>query len=100
MIASPLTDMLQKDNFVWTEVTYKAFKDLKKALCSAPILALPNLSKPFIVEIDALRTGIGAVFLQDKHLIAYFSKKLPLHLRKASTYVWELYASVESVKKW
>ena len=44
--------------------------------------------------------GIGAVLLQKEKPIAYYSKKLPQHLRKASAYVRELSAVVESVKKW
>lgn len=43
---------------------------------------------------------MGAVLLQDKHPIAYFSKKLGPRHRSASTYHKELYAIVEAVQKW
>lgn len=68
-IAKPLTDMLKKDNFQWTDTSTAAFYTLKKALITTPVLALPNFSKTFAVESDASGSGIGAVLMQDKHLI-------------------------------
>ena len=54
--------MLKKGTlFVWTSETEAAFQALKKALISAPVLALPNFSQPFIVETDASAKGVGAV---------------------------------------
>jgi hypothetical protein len=47
--------------FLWTDSCETAFQLLKKALVSAPVLALSNFSKPFVVETDAFDTGIGAV---------------------------------------
>ena len=44
--------------------------------------------------------GIGAVLPQDGHPLAFFSKKLGVRRRSASTYHKELYAIVESVQKW
>ena len=58
--------MLKKSNFAWTVEAEKAFEDLKRAMPQAPILALPDFSKEFVVECDASRVGIGAVLLQEQ----------------------------------
>ncbi len=53
--------------FKWTNVCEEAFQTLKTALTSAPILALPDISKdanPFTLETDARGHAIGAVLAQ------------------------------------
>ncbi|XP_043725704.1 uncharacterized protein LOC122672270 [Telopea speciosissima] len=77
-----------------------AFNVLKQAMVSVPVLALPDFTKLFVVEIDASLVGVGVVLMQDTHRIAYFSKKLNKHLQNASTYVRELYAITQVVQKW
>lgn len=42
LIADPLTAMLQKGSFKWTDEAVAAFEALKIALTSAPVLQLPN----------------------------------------------------------
>ncbi|XP_072062044.1 uncharacterized protein [Arachis hypogaea] len=98
-IASPLTDLLYQDAFAWDDGATIAFNKLKAAITSKPILALPNFELPFEVETDASETGVGAVLIQEKHLIAFFSKKLSPSLQKQSSYVREFYAITEAVAK-
>jgi hypothetical protein len=62
-VAAPLTALLRKDGFVWMDEATAAFDALKLAITSVPVLALPDFSKPFIVECDASSHGFGAVLL-------------------------------------
>ena len=63
IIASPLTDLLRKDGFIWTDAAKEAFLLLKQAMVQAPVLAIPNMQLPFVVETDASGTGICVVLL-------------------------------------
>lgn len=53
IISKALTDLLRKDNFNWSDKATLAFEEQKKALTTAPLLAMPDFSIPFIVETDA-----------------------------------------------
>ncbi|GAU31857.1 hypothetical protein TSUD_114680 [Trifolium subterraneum] len=98
-IVAPLTALLKKDVFEWSLIATDAFLALQNAITVAPVLALPDFSKPFILETDASGTGIGAILSQDKHPIAYFSKKLNTSMQHKSAYVRELYAVTEAMAK-
>ncbi|MCO5550174.1 hypothetical protein L7F22_003656 [Adiantum nelumboides] len=77
-ISVPMTNQLkaQGKTFTWGEAQQRSFEKLKVALASAPILAIVDPTKPFVVEIDASDRAIGAVLLQDGRPIAFESKKL------------------------
>ena len=60
-IAKPLTDLLKKDSFLWSNTTLEAFNALKAAVIQPLVLALPNFSKPFTIECDASGVGLGAI---------------------------------------
>jgi hypothetical protein len=98
-LAAPLTALLKKDAFEWSQAATDAFSALQHAITVAPVLALPDFTKPFILETDASGTGIGAILSQDKHPIAYFSKKLNNSMQHKSAYVRELYAVTEAMAK-
>jgi hypothetical protein len=58
ILARPLTQLLKKNQlFVWTTKHQSTFEALKQALCTAPVLGIPNFTKPFCIETDACQTG-------------------------------------------
>ncbi|KAK3541689.1 hypothetical protein QTP86_000757 [Hemibagrus guttatus] len=83
-ITSPLTSLLRNKpkSLAWNPAASQAFDTLKTAFTTAPLLVHPNPELPFIVEVDASTTGVGAVLSQQQgkppvlHPCAFFSKKL------------------------
>jgi hypothetical protein len=82
-LAAPLQVMTRrKVLFVWTDEAFWSFEALKEALCSAPVLALPNWDLPSILTTDWSRTSIGAVLSQvqpdsgEEHPVAFASRAL------------------------
>ena len=75
-IAAPLTQLLKKGEFKWNEEAEEAFEKLKKAMMALSVLVLPNFNLPFEIETDASRYGIGAVLIQSKRPIAFYSHTL------------------------
>ncbi|KAK2421547.1 hypothetical protein QL285_032165 [Trifolium repens] len=99
-IARPLTDLTKKDNFMWGENAREAFQKLKTVMTTSPVLALPNFEMTFEVECDAAGRGIGAVLMQNRQPIAYFSKALSENNLAKSVYEKELMALVLSIQHW
>jgi hypothetical protein len=98
-IAAPLTALL-KEGFTWNDDAVAAFSALKGALTSAPVLALPDFAKPFVVESDASTYGFGAVLVQDGHPIAFYSRPVAPRHRSLAAYERELIGLVQAVRHW
>lgn len=100
LISKPHTDLLKKDSIHWTEEADKSFKALKTVMTQAPVLALHDFSKPFILETDASGTGVGAVLMQNKKPIAFMSKALCPRNQALSVYERDFLAVIMAVEKW
>jgi len=96
----PLTQLLKKDVFGWSPLAEDSFEELKKAMTRAPVWALPDFSKGFVIECDACGSGIGAVLMQERCPIVYFSQALQGRNLQLSTYEKEMLALVIAVQKW
>jgi hypothetical protein len=65
-ISKPITELLKKGNkYVWSKCCDEAFQTLKKLLTTSPVLAQPDIMKPFDVYCDASGTGLGCVLMHE-----------------------------------
>jgi hypothetical protein len=99
-IAAPLTSLLKKEGFTWGDAAAAAFTALKAAVTTAPVLAMPDFSKEFVVECDASSHGFGAVLIQEGHPIAFFSRPVAPRHRALAAYERELIGLVQAVRHW
>ena len=86
----------------WTQQCADAFNALKTALVTAPVLALPDFSKPFTVVVDACSAApaVGGALLQERHPIAFYSKKLSGAEAGYNTSDIEMLAVVYALREW
>lgn len=76
-IAKPLTDLIKKDvNCHWADKEQNSFETLKRRLCKAPVLTHPDLTKTFMLTIDASNERLGTVPSQDGHPCCFISRTL------------------------
>ena len=93
-VAAPLHDLTKQGvKFIWTEECEKAFTELKRVLCDAPVLAFPVPEAQFVLDTDASDQGIGAVLSQlvpvghapdgtelfEERVLSYASRTLSTH---------------------
>jgi hypothetical protein len=99
VICRPLHGLLKKYSFQWQTKDTTVFNNLKEKLSSAPVLALPNFTLPFTLEIDASWTGIGAILMQLGQPIAFYSQVLGPKVVVQSTYYKEALAILRALKR-
>ncbi|WVZ97041.1 hypothetical protein U9M48_042606 [Paspalum notatum var. saurae] len=100
-IAKPMTSLTKKNaKFVWGPKCEDGFRELKKLLTTAPVLAQPDVTKPFDVYCDASGRGPGCVLMQEGRVIAYASRQLRKHEANYPTHDLELAALVHAPKIW
>ncbi|WVZ93324.1 hypothetical protein U9M48_039312 [Paspalum notatum var. saurae] len=100
-IAKPMTSLTKKNaKFIWSLKCEEGFQELKKLLTTAPVLAQPNVTKPFDMYCDASGQGLGCVLMQEGRVITYASRQLRKHEANYLTHDLELAAVVHALKIW
>nr|GFA51772.1 hypothetical protein [Tanacetum cinerariifolium] len=101
LISKPLTKLTQKNKkYEWGKEEEEAFQTLKQKFCSAPILALPEGTKDFVVYCDASLKGYGEVLMQIEKVIVYASRQLKVHEENYTPHDFELGAVVFALRLW
>ncbi|XP_060673257.1 uncharacterized protein LOC125420382 [Ziziphus jujuba] len=99
--ATPLTELLKKEvPWEWSKECEGAFQDLKEAMMKDPVLALPDITRPFEVQTDASDFALGGVLLQDGHPVAYESRKLSAAERNYTAQEKEMLAVIHCLRTW
>lgn len=97
---APITELFNKREFSWTSIRQQAFNKVKHKLYSAPVLVVHDFDKLFKDECDASGVSIGAILLQEKRRISYFTKKFSGAKFNYSYYDRGFYAIVCSFDHW
>ena len=107
-VAAPLTDLTKESgrscrSIHWTPDCASALQEIQDILSRKPVLLLPRLDLPFVLQTDASSTGLGAVLLQEfedsLHPVCFASRKLLDREKRYSTIERECLAIVWAVHK-
>ena len=102
----PLIDLTKKGvPFNWGKGQDEAFIRLKETFLSAPVIKVPDTTKPFFVMADASLTASGGILMQkdsngDLHPCAYHSATFSPAERNYDIYDRELLAVIQALKEW
>ena len=107
-VAAPLTDLNKESgrscrSIHWTPDCASALQEIQDLLSRKPVLLLPRLNLPFVLQTDASSSGLGAVLLQEfedsLHPVCFASRKLLDREKRYSTIERECLAIVWAVHK-
>ena len=89
----------------WSSACTTAFEDLRTALMSAPVLALPDPDLPYLLQTDASDIALGGVLMQirpddTRVVIAYLHHKFNKVEQRWPIHERELYGLVHSLRKY
>ena len=103
--AKPLFWLTGKAPWKWEEEEEAAFLDLRLALVSAPVLALPQDKGRWKVETDASNLATGGVLSQQQmdgtwRVVDYISKALTAAEKNYDVYDKEFLAVIRALHEW
>ena len=105
-IVNPLSALTKKDQpWTWNPLQQRMFDTLRQLFSTAPVLSIPDVSKPFLLMTDASLLAAGVVLMQkdtngDSYSCAYFSKTFSLAKQNYDIYDRELLAVILALSKW
>lgn len=105
VIARPLNDLLKsKATFQWGEQQTKAFDELRRRLCSEPVLVLYDVNKRHEVHTDASSVGLAGVLLQEDsegrlRPVFYYSRHCTEAESRYASHELEVLAIVETLER-
>jgi len=100
-LLAPLTSLTSsKVKFEWLSTHQQAFDKIKKVIGTEVLLSYPDFNKPFQIYTDASDHQLGAVIMQDKKPIAFYSRKLNTAHRRYTTTERELLSTIETCKEY
>jgi hypothetical protein len=93
-----MTNLLEKQaKFKWGLQCEEAFLTLMQLLTTPPVLAQPDIEKPFDVYCDASDMSIGGVLMQNGRAISYALWQLRRHEEHYPTHDLELLAVIHAL---
>ena len=105
-LAQPLHDLIKKGTtFLWGKEQDDTFIKLKEMFLSAPVIKMPDTTKPFFVMTDASLTATGGVLMQkdsngDLHPCAYHSATFSPAEQNYNIDDRELLTIIQALKEW
>jgi RNase H-like domain found in reverse transcriptase len=100
-LLAPLTSLTSGNvKFEWLPSHQQAFDKIKKVIETEVLLAYPDFDKPFHIYTDASDHQLGAVIVQDKKPIAFYSRKLNAAQKRYTTTECELLSTIETCKEY
>lgn len=103
-LCAPLNNLRRKGvKFVWGPEQETAFRRLKEAIMSPPVLRMPDFNKQFVLQTDASSVAVAAVLSQEvdgyRQPVGFASRTLTDCEKKSSIYELECLAVVFGVDK-
>jgi hypothetical protein len=78
----------------------QSFQTLNMAMCTTLVLALPDLTKTFVLECDSSEKGIGVILMQEGQPLAFTNKKLSEINMGKSIYEKEMLSIMHDFDLW
>ena len=103
-VVKPLIKLTGNEEWKWGREQKEAMKELKKQVCSEPVLTILVDNAPFRVEADASDYALGAVLSQNIegkwHPVAYMSKAMNDTQRNYEIYDKEMLGIMMALEEW